>query len=101
MPAPKVITLAPTALDRNGISASETLAAARLSLIIGGALSAGFDRDGICASQTPTGANAMTLNGALGVDLQIVKAYMFLYMLEAMSQVGHLLLLARMQMAIE
>lgn len=68
MPAPKVITLAPTALDRNGISASETLAAARLSLIIGGELSAGFDRDGICAAQTPTGANAMTLNGALGVD---------------------------------
>ena len=80
MPAPKVITLTPTALDRNGISASETLAAARLSLLIGGALTTGYDRNGICAAQTPTGADAMTLDGALGVDFADRKGiYVLIY----------------------
>ena len=80
MPAPKVITLTPDALDRNGISASETLAAARLSLLIGGALTTGYDRNGICAAQTPTGADAMTLNGALGVDFADRKGiYVLIY----------------------
>ena len=80
MPAPKVITLAPNVLDRNGISASETLAAARLSFLIGGAFAAGYDRNGICASQTPTGADAMTLNGVLGVDFKDRKGiYVLIY----------------------
>lgn len=71
MPRPKSITLAPTALDRNGITTAETLVAARLSLLINGALATGYDRDGIAASQTPSGADAMTLNGAVGTDLSL------------------------------
>lgn len=68
MPYPKALTLTPTALDRNGITTSETLVAARLSLLMNGALVTGYDRDGIATSQTPTGADAMTLDGALGND---------------------------------
>ena len=64
----KTVTLAPTVLDRNGISTTETLAAARLDYLINGALATGFDRDGICAAQTPASAAAMTLNGASGID---------------------------------
>lgn len=70
MSKPKVISLNPDALDRNGISTTETLLAARLDFLINGALSTGYDRDGICASQTPSSAAAMTLNGALGVDFR-------------------------------
>jgi hypothetical protein len=70
MSKPKVITLSPDALDRNGISTTETLAAARLDFLINGALSTGYDRNGIAASQTPSGADAMTLNGALGIDFR-------------------------------
>jgi hypothetical protein len=70
MSQPMVITLNPDALDRNGISTTETLLAARLDFLINGALSTGYDRNGICASQTPTSATAMTLNGALGVDFR-------------------------------
>jgi hypothetical protein len=80
MSKPKAITLAPNALDRNGISTTETLAAARLDFLINGALSTGFDRDGIATSQTPSGADAMTLDGALGVDFHERKGvYILLY----------------------
>jgi hypothetical protein len=80
MSQPKVITLAPTALDRNGISTTETLLATRLDYLINGALSTGYDRNGICASQTPTGADAMTLNGALGVDFHTRRGvYVLIY----------------------
>ena len=76
----KVITLAPTALDRNGISVAETLVAARQDYLINGALSTGYDRDGIAASQTPASAVAMTLNGALGLDFRTRKGvYILLY----------------------
>ena len=68
MSRPKVITLSPDAVDRNGISTTETLLAARKDYLINGTLSTGFDRDGIAASQTPTDATAMTLDGALGKD---------------------------------
>tara|TARA_R110000824_G_scaffold64402_6_gene168279 strand:+ start:12307 stop:13266 length:960 start_codon:yes stop_codon:yes gene_type:complete len=64
----KSITLAPTALDRNGISTTETFLATRLDFLINGALSTGYDRNGIAASQTPTSSAAMTLDGALGLD---------------------------------
>lgn len=64
----KVITLTPDAVDANGLTTSETLVAARLSLLMNGALTTGYDRNGIAASQTPTGADAMTLDGAGGVD---------------------------------
>jgi len=70
MSQPKVITLAPNALDRNGISTTETLLAARLDYLINGALSTGYDRNGIAASQTPTDATAMTLDGVLGTDFR-------------------------------
>ena len=68
MSKPKVITLTPTAADRNGISTTETLLAARLDYLINGALSTGYDADGICAAQTTAGATALTLDGALGID---------------------------------
>lgn len=70
MSQPKVITLNPTALDRNGISTTETLLAARLDYLINGTLSTGYDRNGIAASQTPASAAAMTLNGALGTNFR-------------------------------
>jgi len=70
MSLPKVITLTPSALDRNGISTTETLLATRLDYLINGALSAGYDRNGICAAQTTSGATALTLNGALGTDFR-------------------------------
>jgi hypothetical protein len=60
----KHITLAPSALDRNGISTTETLASARLDYLINGALATGYDRNGIATSQAPTSAAAMTLDGA-------------------------------------
>ena len=66
MSQPKVITLSPDALDRNGISTTETLLATRLDFLINGALSTGYDRNGICAAQTTSGATALALNGALG-----------------------------------
>ena len=72
MPRQKVITLAPTAVDANAITVSETLAAARLSLLINGASQVGYDRNGIAASQQPTGADAMTLDGAGGIDYNTV-----------------------------
>ena len=76
----KTVTLAPNALDRNGISTTETLAAARLDYLINGALATGFDRDGICAAQTPASAAAMTLNGASGTDFTSRKGvYVMIY----------------------
>jgi len=76
----KSITLAPSALDRNGISTTETLVAARLDFLINGALATGYDRNGIATSQTPTSAAAMTLDGALGTDFVSRKgAYILIY----------------------
>ena len=72
MSRPKVITLTPTASDPNGLTTSETLVAARLSLMMNGTLATGYDRNGICASQTPTSSAAMTLNGAGGNDYNSV-----------------------------
>lgn len=71
MPRPKSISLTPDALDRNGVTASETLVAARLSLLINGVLSTGFDRDGLATSQTPSSATALTLDGVIGTDLTV------------------------------
>ena len=70
MSKPKVITLSPDALDRNGISTTETLLSTRLDFLINGALSTGYDRNGICAAQTTSASAALTLNGALGVDFR-------------------------------
>lgn len=51
--------------DADGVSLSQTAAAAQY-LVINGALAAGtFDADSICASQSPGGAGALTINGAL------------------------------------
>lgn len=66
----KVITLTPDALDRNGISLTDTILATRLDFLLNGALATGYDRDGIGASQTPTSAAAMTLDGARGTDFR-------------------------------
>jgi len=65
MSRPKVITLAPTASDPNGVSTSFTLTTASLNIPIDGALSTGYDRDGVAAAQTPGGAGNLTLDGAL------------------------------------
>mgnify|MGYP003655581866 FL=1 len=70
MSQPKVITLSPDGADRNGISTTETLLSTRLDYLINGALSTGYDRDGVGASQTPASAAAMTLNGALGTNFR-------------------------------
>jgi len=70
MSKPKVITLAPDALDRNGISTTETLLAARLDYLINGTLATGFNRNGICAAQTTAGATALSLNGVLGTNFR-------------------------------
>ena len=80
MPKPQAITLTPTALDRNGISASETLAATRLDFLINGALSTGYDRNGIATSQTPSSGTAMTLDGAGGLEYTSRKGvYILIY----------------------
>jgi VCBS repeat-containing protein len=78
----KTITLAPDALDRNGITTAETLVAARLALLINGALSAGYDRNGLATSQTPLSAAALTLDGVIGTDLAVngrKGAYVIIY----------------------
>ncbi len=63
MPRQKAITLAPTALDRNGLSTTETLLATRLDYLINGALavSGSYDADGVVVSAVPTAGTAMTL----------------------------------------
>lgn len=63
MPRLKAITLAPTALDRNGISTTETLLATRLDYLINGTLSTGYDRNGIAVAQTTAASTALTLIG--------------------------------------
>jgi hypothetical protein len=68
MPQVKAIALTPDALDRNGITTTETLVAARLTLLINGALATGYDRNGIATTQTPTGADEMTLDGVVSKD---------------------------------
>jgi len=81
MSRPKVITLAPSVLDRNGISMAETLAAARLDFLINGSYATGYDRDGICQAQAASDTSAaLTLNGALGVDFRDRRGvYILLY----------------------
>jgi len=76
----KSITLAPQASDDNFITTAETLAAARLTFLINGAGSTGYDRNGIATSQTPTSAAALTLDGALGIDFHSRKGvYVIIY----------------------
>lgn len=70
---PSKITVAPAALDRDGIAAAQQLAGAG-ELLLNGALSSGYDRDGICAAQAPTAAGAMTIAGALASGGAVVLA---------------------------
>jgi len=82
MPQAKAITLAPTALDRNGLSTTETLLATRLDYLINGALavSGSYDRNGIATAQTTAGSTALTLDGALGVNFRDRKGvYILIY----------------------
>jgi len=64
---PVNVDLTPTATDPNGITTTETLVAARLSFLINGALSTGYDANGIATSQTPAagGVQELTLDGVL------------------------------------
>lgn len=66
MSQPITVTVGPLATaDADGVSLSQTAAAAQ-SLVINGALAGTtFDADSIAASQTPGGAGALTLDGAL------------------------------------
>ena len=70
-----VVTVGPLATaDADGVSLSQTAAAAQY-LVVNGALAAGtFDADSICASQTPTGAGALTINGALATTNPVAGA---------------------------
>jgi len=68
MSRPKYVTLTPDALDRNGISTSYTPVAARLDFLIDGALSTGYDRNGISVAATPSGTTPLTLGGATGTS---------------------------------
>jgi len=61
----KTITVAPTALDRNGVGAALTLVSGALEFNLDGDLASGLDRNGIAAAQTPGSASDLTLNGAL------------------------------------
>ena len=80
MARPKSITLAPQALDRNGISTTETLLATRLDFLINGALSTGYDRNGICTAQTTASSVALSIDGALGRDFVSRKGvYVLIY----------------------
>lgn len=69
------VTVGPLATaDADGVSLSQTAAAAQY-LVINGALAAGtFDADSICASQTPSGAGAFTINGALATTNPVAGA---------------------------
>ena len=68
MSKPMVITLNPTGADPDGLSTTETLLATRLDFLINGAITTGFDRNGICLAQTTGAAAALVLNGALGTE---------------------------------
>ena len=66
MTRPIRISVVPTALDRNGISLSETIAATGLEFEIGGTLAADvFDANSIATTQTPLAAGNLTLAGVL------------------------------------
>jgi hypothetical protein len=63
MPKAKAITLAPDALDRNGLSTTETLVATRLDYLINGAfaVASSYVTDSIVASAVPVAGTAMTI----------------------------------------
>jgi len=66
MAAPIIVTVGPLAsADDDGVSLSQTAAAAQ-NLVINGAKAAGtFVANSICASQTPSGASDLTIDGTL------------------------------------
>ncbi|MHC4388979.1 MAG: hypothetical protein ACYSX1_10265, partial [Planctomycetota bacterium] len=66
MSRPMRVTLAPTALDRNGIAAIQTLTAGSPEPILNGTLSTGYDVDAICLAQTTGASAALLLNGIWG-----------------------------------
>lgn len=53
--------------DDDGVSLSQTAAAAQYLVINGAKASGTFVANSICASQTPSGAGALTINGTLAV----------------------------------
>lgn len=75
MAQPMITTVGALATaDQDGVSLSQTAAAAQY-LVINGALAAGtFDADSICASQTPSGAGALVINGALATTNPVAGA---------------------------
>jgi hypothetical protein len=73
MSRPIRITLSPTALDRNGIAAAQTLTAGSPEPILDGALATGYDVDAICVAQTTAGAAALLLNGVLGTGPHVLR----------------------------
>lgn len=65
MAKPITVTIGPLAIaDADGVSVSQTAAAAQYLVINGALCGTTFDADSICASQSPAGSGALTLNGA-------------------------------------
>ena len=69
------VTVGPlAAADDDGVSLSQTAAAAQ-NLVINGAKAAGtFTANSVCASQTPSGASDLTINGTLATTNPVAGA---------------------------
>lgn len=60
--------------DADGVSLSQTAAAAQYLVINGALAGTTFDADSICASQTPGGAGDLTIDGALALTNPVAGA---------------------------
>lgn len=75
MGLPITVTVGPLAsADADGVSVSQTAAAAQYLVINGALAGTTFDADSICASQTPSGSGALTINGALATTNGVAGA---------------------------
>lgn len=75
MSRPITVTVGPLATaDADGVGLSQTAAGAQ-NLVINGALAAGtFSASSICASQTPSGSGALTIDGTLATTAGVAGA---------------------------
>lgn len=75
MGLPVTVTVGPLAsADDDGVSLSQTAAAAQ-NLVVNGAKASGtFVANSICASQTPSGASDLTINGTLAITNPVAGA---------------------------
>jgi len=63
MSRPMRLSLDPIALDRNGLSAAQTITAGSLSPILNGTLASGYDLDAVCLAQTTAAEADLVLSG--------------------------------------